>query len=173
MILKYLQKKSGKKETKERGENENKLSDLETHKKEMIEEVLNVEYIDLEDMVFRLELTYSEKDYTIGVNYITASSTRYTIPPGNYESSDPILMLNFLLPCDVKVNITIEDIRLRSNPTTNKARKFSKKSIFKTTLGLTQPHSGSIFDIDGFVRKFQAHIKVKNRLSLLEIRKFI
>ena len=43
-----------------RGENEYKLSDLDTHKNEIVEELKNVEHNDLEHMVFRMELTYNE-----------------------------------------------------------------------------------------------------------------
>ena len=41
-------------------QNEYKLSDLDRHKKEIIEELKVVEYNDLEDIVFRMELTYHE-----------------------------------------------------------------------------------------------------------------
>ena len=47
-----------------------------------------------------------------------------------YEIFDIKLMLKSLLPDDVKVNITINDIRLRSNLTTNKTIRFTKKSFF-------------------------------------------
>ena len=37
------------------GDNEFKLTDLDTHKNQEIDELKNVEYIDLEDIVFRME----------------------------------------------------------------------------------------------------------------------
>ena len=36
------------------------------------------------------------------------------------------MMLKSLLPIEVKVNITIDDIRLKSNLTTNKTIRFTK-----------------------------------------------
>ena len=39
-------------------------------------------------------------------------------------------MLKSLLPIEVKVIIIIDDIRLKSNLTTNETIKFTKKSIF-------------------------------------------
>ena len=36
----------------------------------MIEQLKNIEYNDLEDMVFRIELTYSEIEYTLDLKYI-------------------------------------------------------------------------------------------------------
>ena len=44
------------------GENEYKLSNPDTHKNEIIDELKNLENNDLEDMVFRKELTYSETE---------------------------------------------------------------------------------------------------------------
>ena len=62
-------------------ENKYKLSDLDTHKNEISEELKNLEYIDLEDMVFRMELPCSEIEKTLDVKYIPTSSTGYTLPP--------------------------------------------------------------------------------------------
>ena len=39
-------------------------------------------------------------------------------------------MLKSLLRKEVKVNLTIDDVRLKSNLTTNKTIKFTKKIIF-------------------------------------------
>ena len=39
-------------------------------------------------------------------------------------------MRKSLLPDEPKVNITIDDIRLRSNLTTNKTKRFTRKSFF-------------------------------------------
>ena len=54
----------------------------------------------------------------------------YTIQPGVYEITDNSLMLKSLLPKGVKVNITIDDTRLKSTLNDNKARRFTKKSLF-------------------------------------------
>ena len=61
-------------------------------------------------------------------------------------------MLRILLLNEVKVNISIVDIRLRSNLTTNKTNKFTKNSVFHTILGFVQSLSGPICDIEGFVQ---------------------
>ena len=98
--------------------------------KKRIEELKNVEYIDLEDMVFRMELTYSEIEKILDVKYIATSIIGYTLPVGIYEISDNNSMIKSLLPNNVKVNITIDDIRLKSNLTTNKTKKFTKKIFF-------------------------------------------
>ena len=57
------------------------------------------------------------------------------------------------LPNEVKVNITINDIGIRSNLTTNKTIKFFEKPYFYTILTVTQTHSGASRDIEGFVQR--------------------
>ena len=41
-------------------DNENKLSDFHTQKNEIVEELKNLKYNDLEDLVYRFQLTYDE-----------------------------------------------------------------------------------------------------------------
>ena len=89
-----------------------------------------MEYNNPESMVFRMELTYGEIEKILGAKYIAASSTGYTLSRGIYEISDNKVMLKNLLPNEVKVNNTIDDIRLKSNLTTTKTSRFTKKSIF-------------------------------------------
>ena len=46
--------------TLKKGNNEYKLSDFDTQKNEILEELKNVKYSDVEDLVYRLQLTYGE-----------------------------------------------------------------------------------------------------------------
>ena len=55
-------------------ENDGKLSDLDTRKNEVIEELKNVEYNEPEDMVFRMELLYTEIEYILDRKVIDAST---------------------------------------------------------------------------------------------------
>ena len=74
------------------------------------------------------------------MKYIDASTTRYTLEPGIYEISDMNLMLKSLLPEEVKVIITIDDIRLKTNLTSIRTIRFTKKELFYAILCFTQPH---------------------------------
>ena len=56
------------------------------------------------------------------------------------------------LPNDVKINIINDDIRLKSNLTTNKTIRFINRSYLYSTLGFTQSHSVVLGDIPGFVQ---------------------
>ena len=64
------------------------------------------------------------------MKHIDAKSTGYTFPPGIYEVYDINLMLKSLLPDDVEKNITIDDIRLISNLTTNKTIRLTKNFFY-------------------------------------------
>ena len=121
---------------------ENKLSDHDTQKNEIIEDLKNVEYNHPENLIFRMALRYSEVGKILDTKYISTSSIGFTLPPGIYEISDIDLTLTPSLPKVVKVNIIIDDNRLRSNLTTNKTKKFTRKSFFYTIMGFTQSHSG-------------------------------
>ena len=114
-----------------------------------MEELKNVEYNDLEDMVIRMELTYSEIEIRLKKNYFDGSTVRYTLEPSFYEISDVNLMRKSLLPDEVKPIHTIDDIRLRSNLTTSKTIRFTKKSIF---LYYIRIHSISFWNIKWFWR---------------------
>ena len=78
-------------------------------------------------MVYRLQLTFDEIIDILDVKYKAGSTTGYTLPPGIYESSGISLMLESLLLKQLKLNITIDDIRLKSNLSTNKTIRFTKK----------------------------------------------
>ena len=77
--------------------NEYKLSDHDTRKNDIIEELKNVVYNDVEDKIFRLGLTDTEILNILDTKYIDASTKKHTLEPGIYESSDINLMLKSLL----------------------------------------------------------------------------
>ena len=101
-------------------------------------------------MIFRMELTYHEVAEILYLKHIDAKSTGYTFPPEICEAFDFNVMLKFLLPDYVKVNITIDDIRLISILTTNKTFRLTKVSFFYVILGIIESHSGLSGDIEGF-----------------------
>ena len=58
--------------------------------------------------------------------------------------------LNYILPDNVKLSNTIDDIRLKSNLKINQTLIFTEKSFFYTTLGFTRSRSYPLDDIEGF-----------------------
>ena len=56
----------------------------------------------------------------------------------------------YILPDNVKVSVTIDDVRLKSNLKTNQTLIFTAKSFFYTILGFTRSRSYPLDDIEGF-----------------------
>ena len=114
------------------GDNEYKLSDFDTQKNEILEELKNVKYNDLEDLVYRMQLTYNEIIDILDLEYIPKKRIGYSLNPGIYEVEDLNNTLKYILLDNVKVSVTIDDIRLKSNLKTN------QPSIFKKSLSFIQ-----------------------------------
>ena len=81
------------------------------------------------------------------------------------------MMLKSLLPKEAKLNITIDDVRLKSNLTTDKTFRFSKKSFFYVILGFTQSHSGELGDVEGFIELIPGTYKGDKPINLTGIDK--
>ena len=90
-----------------------------------------------------------------------------------YEIFDINFMIKILPPKEVKVNITIDGFRLKSNLTTNKTIKVTKKYFFYEILGFTQTNSGKLGDILGFIQLIRGTKKVIDPLTLPLLIKFI
>ena len=86
----------------------------------------------------------------LDLKYISTKRIGYSLNPGIYEVVDLNNTLKDILPDNVKVTITIDDIRLKSNLKNNQTLIFTKKSFFYTILGFTQSHQGPLNDIEGF-----------------------
>ena len=131
------------------GDNENKLSDFDIQKNEILEE-LNVKYNDLKDLVYRMQLTYDEIMDILHLKYNSTKRTGYSLNPGIYQVVDLNNTLKHILPDDVEVRVTIDDVRIKSNLKTNQTLIFTEKSLFYTILGFTRSRSYPLGDIDGF-----------------------
>ena len=84
----------------------------------------------LEDMVYGMESTYDETVDILDVKYIVGSTIGYTLPMSIFETRDIDSMIKCLLPNKVNAKITFDDSRLKSNLTTNKTIRFTKRSFF-------------------------------------------
>ena len=81
-------------------------------------------------------------------------------------------MLKSLLPNKVKVKITIDDNRLKSNSTTNKTITFTEKTFFSYTfLGFTQSHSGVLGDLKGYIQLIPGTYKSDKSINISGIDK--
>ena len=164
-------------EVKKRGnkikiaDKEFKLSDFDNQKSEIIEELKNVKYNDLEDLVYRMRLSYDEIMDILDLKYYSTKRTGYSLNPGIYEVIDLKKTLKHILPDVVKVNITIDDIRSKSNLKINQTLIFTEKSFFYTILGFTQSRSYPLDDIDGFYQLIAGSYKSDKPINITGIDK--
>ena len=84
------------------------------------------------------------------MKYIPTKRTGYSLNTGIYEVVDLNKNLKYILPDNVKVSVTIDDIRLKSNLKIKQTFIFTDKSFFYTILGFTRLLSYPLDDIEGF-----------------------
>ena len=97
-----------------------------------------------------MQLTYNEIIDILELKYIPTKKTGYSLNTGIYEVIDLNNTLKHILPDNIKVSVTIDDIRLKSNLKTNQTLMFTEKSFFYTILGFTRSRSYPLDDIEGF-----------------------
>ena len=123
-------------------------------------------------MVYRYQLTYNEIIDVLNLKYIATTTIGYTLVPGMYEIIDIDFMLKSLLPKEVKVNITVDDVRLKSKLTTNKTIRVTIKIFsFYVILGFTHSHSGELGDIPVFVQLIPVSYKSDKPINITGIDK--
>ena len=133
-----------------RGDNEYKLADFDTQKNEILKELRNVKYNDLEDLVYRMQLTYNEIIDILDLKYISTKRIGYSLKPNIYQIGDINNTLKNILPDNVKINVTVDERKHKTDLKTNQTLLFTNKNFFYTILGFIQSHSYALNDIDGF-----------------------
>ena len=163
-------------EVKKRGnkikiaDKEYKLSDFDNQKYEILQELKNVKYNDLEDLVHRMRLSYDEIMDILDLKYIPTKRTGYSLNPGIYEVVDLNNTLKHILPDNVKY-ITIDDIRLKSNLKINQTLIFTERSFFHTILGFTQSRSYPLDDLDSHYQIIAGSYKSDKPINITGIDK--
>ena len=127
-------------------------------------------YNDLEDMVYRVQLTYTENTDILGLKYNPTKRIGYSIPPGMYKIIDINFMLKYLLPKEVKADITIDDDRLKSNLKIIKLF-YLLSHLFQAILGFTSPNSYPLDDIEGFYQLIAGSYKSDRPINITGIDK--
>ena len=88
-----------------------------------------------------MRLSYNEIIDILDLKYIPTKRTGYFLNPGICELIDLNNTFKFILPDNVKINVTIDDIRLKANLKIIQTLIFTEKSFFYTVLGFTQSRS--------------------------------
>ena len=153
------------------GDYEYKLSDFDTQKYEIIEELKNVKYNDLEDLVYRMRLSYDETMDILDLKYIPTKRMGYSIEPNIYNVDDLNKTLKNTLPDNVKLDITIDERKYKTDLKINQTLIFTNKSFFYTILGFTQSHSYPLEDIEGFYQLIAGLYKSERPINITGIDK--
>ena len=153
------------------GDKKYKISEFFSFEEEILEGLKKTKYNDLEDLVYRLQLTYDEIVDILDIKYIPTKRIGYSLQPGIYEVIDLNNTLKYILPDNVKINITIDDVRLKSNLKTNQTLIFTEKSFFYTILGFTRSRSYLLDDIDGFYQLIVGSYKSDSPVNITGIDK--
>ena len=91
------------------GDKEYKLLDFDTFKEELLEKLKKVKYNDLEDLVYRMQLTYDEIIDILDLKYVPTKRIGYSLKPNIYQIGDINETLKNVLPDNVKINVTIDE----------------------------------------------------------------
>ena len=126
----------------------------------------NAKHNDLEDLVYRFQLTYDELIDIIDLKFIPTRRTGYSLNPGIYEVVDLNNTLKYILPDNEKVSVTIHDIRLKCNLKINQTSIFPGKSFFYTLLGFTLSHSYALDDIERFYQSIAGSNKSERPINI-------
>ena len=84
-----------------------------------------------------MQLTQDEYVDNLDLKYLLIKKMVYSLNPGIYEIVDLNNTLNYNLVDNVKVSVTIDDVRLKSNLKNNQTLIFTEKYFFYTILGFT------------------------------------
>ena len=147
------------------------LSSLGMFKKEILEELKKVEYNDLEDLVFRFQLTYDEIIDVLDLKYIPTKRIGYSIETNIYNLVDLNKTFKNILPNNVKIDIIIDERKYKTDLKSNQTLIFTDKSFFYTILGFTQSHSYPLDDIDGFYQLIAGSYKSEKPINITGIDK--
>ena len=150
---------------------EHKLSDLDNQKNEILEELKNVKYNELRDLIYRMQLTYNEIIDILDLEYIPTKRLGYSIEPNIYNVVDLNNILKKILPDNVKINVTIDERKYKTDLKINQTLIFTNKTFFYTILGFTKSHQGPLNDIDGFYQLISGSYKSEKPINITGIDK--
>ena len=153
------------------GANEYKLSDFDTQKNEILEESESAKYNDLEDLVYRMQLTYNEIIDILHLKYVPTKRMGYSIEPNIYNVDDLNKTLKNVLPNNVKINVSIDERKYKTDSKNNQTLIFTNKSFFYTILGFNQSHQGPLNDIEGFYQILPGSYKSDKPINITGIDK--
>ena len=98
-----------------------------------------------------MQLTYIEIIDILDLKYIPTKKLDRSLKPNIYQKSDINDAIKNVLPVDVKISVSIDEKKYKSNIKVIQTLIFKNKSFFYNILGFTKSHSYPLDDIDGFI----------------------
>ena len=115
--------------------------------------------------------SYDEIIDILDLKDIPTKRTGYFLNPGIHEVVDLNNTLKYILPDNVKVSVTIDDVRLKSSLKIIQTLIFTEKSFFYTILSFTRSRSYPLDDIDGFYQLIAGSYKSDRPINITGIDK--
>ena len=81
------------------------------------------------------------------------------------------MILKSLLHDEVKVDFTIDDVRLKPKLTSNKTLRFTKQSFFNTKIAFAQSHTQALCYIESFIQLIPGTYKSEKHINITGINK--
>ena len=118
-----------------------------------------------------MKLTYNEIIDILDLKYLSTKRISYSIEPNIYNVVDLNKILKNILPGNVKINVTIDERKYKTDLKNNQTLIFTNKSFFYTILGFTQSHSYPLQDIEGFYQLIPGSYKSNKPINITGIDK--
>ena len=118
-----------------------------------------------------MQLTYDEIMDILDLKCIPTERTGYSLNQGIFEVVDLNNTLKYILPDNVKVSVTIDDVRLKSNLKTNQTLIFTEKSFFYSILSFTRSLSYPLDAIEGPYQLIAGSYKSDRPINITRIDK--
>ena len=116
-----------------------------------------------------MQLTYDEIINILDLKYIPTKRMGYSIEPNIFNVVDLNKTFKKILPNSIKINVSIDERKYKTDLKNNQTLIFTNKSFFYTILGFTQSHP--LDDIDGFYQLIAGSYKSHKPINITGIDK--
>ena len=118
-----------------------------------------------------MQLTYDEIIDILDLKFIPTKRMGFSIEPNIYNVVDLNKTLKNILRNNIKINVSIDERKYKTDLKINQTLIFTNKSFFYTILGFTQSHSYLLDDIDGFYQLIAGSYKSNKPINITGIDK--
>ena len=118
-----------------------------------------------------MQITYDEIIDVLNLTYIPTKRIGLSLKPDIYNVVDLNNSLKFNLSDNVKIGVTIDERKYKTNLKVNQTLLFTNKNFIYTILGFTQSPSYPLDDIDEFYQLISGSYKSDKSINITGIDK--